>query len=87
MVRTTNITNAETQQRLALSEHRRGSPAGVPRRQSLADQLIAERHAEERARSKPQPFGTPFPSNEMPTSFIAQNGSAGPDESFIPSPG
>ncbi|MFI4992813.1 MAG: hypothetical protein ACHQCH_04245 [Solirubrobacterales bacterium] len=64
MVRTSSITNAETQQRLTLSEHGRGSPAGLPRRQSLADQLIAERRAEERARSKPQPFGTPFPSAE-----------------------
>jgi hypothetical protein len=87
MVRTSSITNAETQQRLTLSEHGRGLRAGLPRRQSLADQLIAERHAEERARSKPQSFGTPFASNEMPTSFIAQNGSAGPGESFIPSPG
>jgi hypothetical protein len=64
MVRTTKPTNADTQQRLALSEHGRGLPAGLPRRRSLADQLIAERHAEERARSKPQPFGTPFPSNQ-----------------------
>ncbi|HEV2944227.1 MAG TPA: hypothetical protein VGX26_03840 [Solirubrobacteraceae bacterium] len=62
MVRTSS--NDGTQQRLTLSEHGRGSPAGLPRRQSLADQLIAERHAEERARSKPQPFGTPFPSAE-----------------------
>jgi hypothetical protein len=64
MVRTIKPTNADTQQRLALSEHRRGLPAGLPRRQSLADQLIAERHAEERARSKPAPFGTPFPGSE-----------------------
>jgi hypothetical protein len=64
MVRTIKLTNADTQQRLALSEHGRGLPAGMPRRRSLADQLIAERHAEERARSKPQPFATPFPSNQ-----------------------
>ena len=64
MVRTIEPTYADTQQRLALSEHRRGLPTGLPRRQSLADQLIAERRAEERARSKPQPFGTPFPSNK-----------------------
>ncbi len=76
MVPTTKQTNTDTQQRLALSEHRRGLPAGLPRRQSLADQLIAERHAEERARSKPQPFGTPFGSSET-----------APGESFIPSPG
>jgi hypothetical protein len=87
MVRTIKPTNAGTQQRLALSDHTRGLPAGLPRRRSLADQLIAERHAEERAKSEPQPFGTLLASNEMPTSFIAQNGSAGPDESFIPSPG
>jgi hypothetical protein len=71
MVRTIKPTNAETQQRLTLSEHGRGRPAGLPRRRSLADQLIAERHAEERARSKPQPFGTPFASNEMPTSAVS----------------
>jgi hypothetical protein len=76
MVRTTKPTNAETQQRLALSDHGRGLPAGVRRRRSLADQLIAERHAEERARSKPRPFGTPLPSNQT-----------APGESFIPSPG
>jgi len=64
MVRTTKPTNADTQQRLALSEHGRGLPAGVARRRSLADQLIAERHAEERARSKPQPFAIQFPSNQ-----------------------
>jgi hypothetical protein len=66
MVRTTKPTNDGTQQRLALSDHRRGLPAGLPRRRSLSDQLVAERHAEERARSKPQPFGTPFPSNQTP---------------------
>jgi hypothetical protein len=64
MVRTIKPTNADTQQRLALSEHGRGLPAGLPRRRSLADQLIAERHAEERARSRPQPFGIQFPSSE-----------------------
>jgi hypothetical protein len=76
MVRTTKFTHDGTQERLALSEHGRGSPAGLPNRRSLADQLIAERRAEERARSRPQPFGTPFPSSET-----------APGESFIPSAG
>jgi hypothetical protein len=64
MVRTIKPTNADTQQCLALSEYGRGLPVGLPHRRSLTDQLIAERHAEERARSKPRPFGTPFPSAE-----------------------
>ena len=76
MVRTIKLTNDGTQQRLTLSEHGRGLPTGLPSRRSLADQLIAERHAEERARSKPQPNGAPLASNDT-----------APDESFIPSPG